>query len=99
MGGGFCGAGFGTVGATGGSRCRSLHDRDVGGVHLRAVRRRRSVRRAAQHFLARVPRHRPHLRHPQTVLAERSGLVEADHVDTAERLHRARDADQRTEVT
>ncbi len=30
------------------------NDRDVGGVHLRAVRRRRSVRRAAQHFLART---------------------------------------------
>ena len=77
-------------------RQRRLDDGPVGGVHLRAaVGVRRGVRRKAQYVVAGVTGDGMHLRHPQPVLRQRSGLVEADDVDAAERLDRTGDAHQR----
>ncbi|WP_116539984.1 hypothetical protein [Mycobacterium uberis] len=42
---------------------------------------------AAQYLLVHDPRCGVHLHHSQLIFAERSGLVETDGVDTAERLH------------
>ena len=60
-----------------------------------AVVRRCGLGGATQDVIAGMLRHRTYLGDSQTVLAQRPGLVEADHLDATERLGRAWDPHQR----
>ena len=74
-----------------------LDDGAVGGVFVALTVGRLGGRATGARQTPRAgdTRRRVHPRHPQPVLAQRAGLVEAHHVHATERLHRARAAHQR----